>query len=368
VIALTDIPTPALLVDLDVLESNLSRLAEHASRRGLSIRPHAKTHRCPEIARLQVAAGALGVSCAKLGEAEVMASAGIPGLLITTEVVAEEAMRRLMILLRRAPETLIVIDNIENAKRLSALAEDSGIPAVRALLDLDVGARRTGVDPGQSALQLYTQVARLRNIEVRGLHAYAGQAAHVVGWEKRRQTSNGALSPVKLTARLLEESGLSLQVVTGGSTGTYDIDSELDCYTELQCGSYSVMDLEYRGIGGRDSDEFHDFGMALTVMATVISVRSNDLAIVDAGTKSFSTDRPLVPVAVDRPGLTYSWAGDEHGRLTVAKSTEAPRLGERIRFYPPHCDPTINLFDRIYVLRDEQPIDIWTIAARGRSD
>jgi D-serine deaminase-like pyridoxal phosphate-dependent protein len=366
--ALADIPTPALLIDADVLESNISKLATHARDRGLGVRPHAKTHRCPEIARRQVAAGALGVACAKLGEAEVMASAGIPGLLITTEIVAPEAVNRLMSLLGRAPDTTVVIDNVENARQLSEVASSSGGLTVGVLLDLDVGARRTGVQPGGPALQLALQISQLPHLRLRGLQAYAAQASHQTGWNERRQSSQAALSLVSETASLLQEAGLEMSVVAGSSTGTYDIDSELDCLTELQCGSYSVMDTEYRLIGGRESEEFCDFGMALSVMATVISVRSEELVIVDAGTKAFATDCPMVPVAVDRPELTYSWAGDEHGRLAVAESTAAPALGERLRFYPPHCDPTMNLYDRVYVVRNGHPEDIWSISARGRSD
>lgn len=366
--ALPDIPTPALLIDADVLESNLSKLATHARDRGLAVRPHAKTHRCPEIARRQVAAGALGVACAKLGEAEVMASAGIPGLLITTEIVAPEAVNRLMSLLGRAPDTTVVIDNVENARKLSEVASSSGGPIVSVLLDLDVGARRTGVQPGRPALQLALQISQLPHLQLRGLQAYAAQASHQIGWNERRQSSQAALSLVSDTSKLLKEAGLEMSVVAGSSTGTYDIDSELDCLTELQCGSYSVMDTEYRLIGGRGSEEFCDFGMALTVLATIISAPSEELVIVDAGTKAFATDCPLVPVAVDRSELTYSWAGDEHGRLAVAESAAAPRLGERLRFYPPHCDPTMNLYDRVYVVRNGQPEDIWKISARGRSD
>src|SRR2546427_361609 len=263
-----EIPTPALLLDLDRFERNLQRMTAHVRRTGKSIRPHAKTHKCPEIAKRQIQAGALGVACAKLGEAE----------------------------------------------------------------------------------------------------GCAGHCAHVIGWKARREASLATMAGLMDTRQLLERQGLPVEVVAGGSTGTYDIDVELAGLTELQSGSYCVMDLEYRKIGGRDGDALTDFEMALTVLTTVVSVPTADRAVVDGGLKAFSTDKPFPPESVERPGVTYGFAGDEHGRLTISDPTRAPRLGERIEFFPPHCDPTINLYDRIYVVRGNRVEAVWTITARGRSD
>jgi 3-hydroxy-D-aspartate aldolase len=362
-----DIPTPALLLDLDRFERNLARMAEHARRHGKALRPHAKTHRCPEIARRQVAAGAPGVACAKLGEAEVMAAAGVPGLLITTEIVAPMAVARLLRLVTEAPDTMIVVDDGGNAADLARAAERAGV-ALNVLVDVDVGGRRTGVAPGRLALELARQVAGHRALRLRGLQGYAGHCAHVAGWKARREASQAALAPLMETRRLLEAAGLAVDIVAGGSTGTYDIDVELDGLTELQAGSYCVMDLDYRRIGGRAGDLFTDFEMALTVATTVISVPSDDRAMVDAGLKAFSTDKPFGPEPVERPGVAYGFAGDEHGRLTITDPARRPRLGERIEFFPPHCDPTINLYDRIHVVRGRDVVAVWSIAARGRSD
>jgi D-serine deaminase-like pyridoxal phosphate-dependent protein len=159
-----------------------------------------------------------------------------------------------------------------------------------------------------------------------------------------------------------------VEVVAGASTGTYDIDVELPGLTELQSGSYCVMDLDYRRIGGRGGAALTDFEMALTVIATVVSVPTPDRAMVDAGLKGFSTDKPFVPEAVELPGLEYTWAGDEHGRLTLTDLSRPLRLGQRIEFFPPHCDPTINLYDRIYAVRGPKVEGVWDVAARGRSD
>lgn len=361
------IATPALLLDLDRFERNLQRMADHARRVGKALRPHAKTHRCPEIARRQIAAGALGVACAKLGEAEVMAAAGIRGLLITTETVGAATIARLIALVRQAPDTMVVVDNPENVGALAPAAAAAGV-VVNVLVDVDVGTRRTGIAPGEPSLALARAVAAAPSLRLRGLQGYAGHCAHVMGWSARREASHKALAPLMETRRLLEAAGLPVEIVAGASTGTHDIDSELPGLTELQSGSYCVMDLDYQRIGGRSGATFTEFEMALTVLATVVSVPTDDRVIVDAGLKAFSTDKPFPPEAVERPGLIYEFAGDEHGRLVFTDPARAPRLGDRIEFFPPHCDPTFNLYDRIYAMRRDRVEAVWDIAARGRSD
>ena len=362
-----DIPTPALLLDLDRFERNLRRMAAHARAAGKHLRPHAKTHRCPEIAQRQVTAGALGVACAKLGEAEVMARAGVRGLLITTEVVAPAAIRRLLRLVSAAPDTLLVVDNAANVADLGREAAADGV-ALNLLVDVDVGNRRTGIAPGEPAMALARAVAAQPALRFRGLQGYAGHCAHVIGWSARHAASRGALAPLMETRTMIERAGLPVEIVAGGSTGTWDIDIELPGLTELQAGSYCVMDLDYRRIGGRSGETLTDFEMALTVITTVVSVPTSGRAMVDGGLKAFSTDKPFPPESVERPGIEYGFAGDEHGRLTVTDHSRAPRLGERIEFFPPHCDPTINLYDRIYAMRADKVEAVWEIAARGRSD
>jgi 3-hydroxy-D-aspartate aldolase len=361
-----EIPTPALLLDLDRFERNLARMASHVRSAGKNLRPHAKTHRCPEIARRQIAAGALGVACAKLGEAEVMAKAGVRGLLITTEVVSPGGIRRLMALVRETPDTMLVVDHPDNVRALGRAAVEAGV-TVNVLVDVHVGARRTGTEPGDPAVTLGRLVTEQRGLRLHGLQGYAGQCAHVMGWAARRDASHAAMGPLMDTRARFEKAGLPVEIVAGGSTGTYNIDLELAGLTELQAGSYCVMDLDYRQIGGRGGDAMTDFEMAITVVATVVSVAA-DRAMVDAGLKAFSTDKPFPPEAVERPGVAYGFAGDEHGRLTLTDPSRAPKLGERIEFFPPHCDPTFNLYDRVHVVRGTNVEAVWDIAARGRSD
>jgi D-serine deaminase-like pyridoxal phosphate-dependent protein len=361
-----EIPTPALLLDLDRFERNIQKMAAHIAAAGKKLRPHAKTHKCPEIARRQIAAGAVGVCVAKVGEAEVMAAAGVRNLLITTEVVGPEKIGRLLGVLRRQPETLVVVDNRDNVQEVGDAVAKAGL-VLNVLVDVDVGGRRTGTQPGEPALDLGRHVAAHPALHLRGLQGYAGHCAHVMGYDDRRRTSRRWMGRLMKTRELFQKHGLPVDVVTGGSSGTFNIDSELEGMTELQSGSYCVMDLDYRRIGSPRGAAYDDFEMALTVLTTVISVPTAEMAMVDGGFKAFSTDRPFVPEAVEWPGVEYSWAGDEHGRLMTTEPGRLPRLGQLIEFFPPHCDPTINLYDRIYAMRGDTVEAVWDVAGRGRS-
>ena len=361
-----EIPTPALLLDLDRFERNIQKMAAHLKSAGKKLRPHSKTHKCPEIARRQVAAGAIGVCVAKVGEAEVMAAAGIRNLLITTEVVGPEKIGRLLGVLRRQPETMVVVDHPDNVRELGDAVTSAGL-VLNVLVDVDVGGRRTGVQPGEPAFDLGRQVMAQRALNLRGLQGYAGHCAHVMGFDERRRASRRWMGRLMKTRELFERNQLPVDVVTGGSSGTFNIDVELEGMTELQSGSYCVMDLDYRRIGSARGAAYDDFEMALTVLTTVVSVPSQEMAMVDGGFKAFSTDRPFVPETVEWPGVEYTWAGDEHGRLMTAEPGRLPKLGQLIEFFPPHCDPTINLYDRFYAMRGDQVEAVWEISGRGRS-
>jgi D-serine deaminase-like pyridoxal phosphate-dependent protein len=361
-----EIPTPALLLDLDRFEKNLVTMARHVAATGKQLRPHAKTHKCPEIARRQIAAGAIGVVCAKLSEAEIMADADIRGLLVSTEIVGAEKVGRLMALLDRGADVRVVVDHPDNVAHLARAARSAG-HVLDVLVDVDVGNRRTGCAPGEPALALARAVADAPSLRFRGLQGYAGQCAHVIPWAARREASFKAMAPLLDTRQLIEWHGTPVAIVSGGSTGTYNIDSELPGLTELQSGSYCVMDLDYLRIGGEHSERLTDFEMALTVLTTVVSVPAPDLAIVDGGLKAFATDRPFPPEAVERPGLEYQFAGDEHGRLFLRDPGRLVRLGEHVEFFPPHCDPTMNLYDRLYAMRGDRVEAVWEISARGKS-
>jgi D-serine deaminase-like pyridoxal phosphate-dependent protein len=233
-------------------------------------------------------------------------------------------------------------------------------------LAIDLFFGRTGIPPGEPAVALARAIARYSRVQCVGLQSYDGQAAHTAPFTARETRSTGSLRHAVETRRMIEATGLACPLVTGGSTGTYRIDSDIDGVTEIQPGSFIFMDLEYGQIGGHASADYRDFEQSLHVISTVIS-RPPGLAIVDAGFKAFSTDRPFPPVPVDMPDLTYAWAGDEHGRLDLSKTTRDVRVGDRIAFIPPHCDPTVNLYDQIYAVRGDRVEGVWPIAARGKS-
>jgi D-serine deaminase-like pyridoxal phosphate-dependent protein len=358
-----DIPTPALVLDLDAFDDNIRKMASHLKVRGKAFRPHGKTHKCPEIARALIGAGAVGICAARLSEAEVFADHGIRGLLVTTAVIGTDKIARAVALARRAPDTMFVVDDEQNVRALNEAAR--GGAKIALLIDLYFG--RTGVEPGDPALRLARLIDSLPNVELAGLQSYDGQAAHTTPFTARGARTNGNMAKAAATRKMIEEFDIPCSIVTGGSTGTYRFDSENSAMTELQPGSFIFMDLDYGRIGGADGGaEYRDFKNALTVVTTVVSTPPG-FAIVDGGYKAFSTDRPFTPHPVDLPGVEYGWAGDEHGRLDVSRAQRPVRLGDRIEFIPPHCDPTVNLYDQIYGVRGDRVEAVWPIAARGKS-
>jgi D-serine deaminase-like pyridoxal phosphate-dependent protein len=357
-----DIPTPALVLDLDAFEDNIRKMASHLQARNKGFRPHGKTHKCPEIGRALIGAGAVGICAARLSEAEVFADHGIRGLLVTTAVIGRDKIARAVALERKAPGTMFVVDDEQNVREIDNAAK-GGAP-IALLIDLYFG--RTGIEPGEPALQLAKLIDSLPNVTLQGLQSYDGQAAHTTPFTARGARTNGNMAKAAETRRMIEAAGIPCAIVTGGSTGTYRFDSENPGMTELQPGSFIFMDLDYGKIGGPDSAEYRDFKNALTVVTTVVSTPPG-FAIVDGGYKAFSTDRPFTPQPIDLPGIDYGWAGDEHGRLDVSKSSRRLKVGDRIEFIPPHCDPTVNLYDRIHALRGDRVEAVWPIAARGMS-
>jgi D-serine deaminase-like pyridoxal phosphate-dependent protein len=360
-----DLPTPALLVDLDCFEANLQRMAAHCRQHGVGFRPHAKTHKCPEIARRQVAAGALGISVATVPEAEAMVRAGLRGVLLTSPVVDKGKIQRMVNLAKTGGDVLLAVGHAREAELLEEAAATGHQVTVDVLIDLDVGDRRTGVLPGQLALDLARLIAGHKHLRIRGLQAYAGHASHTVGFEARQRTSQQAMSKAVQTKELLQKSGFDVPILSGGSTGTYNIDCAIRGVTELQVGSFIFMDLDYRRIGGQGGQgAYEDFQFSLTVLSTVVSATHADRVSIDAGIKAFATDVSYKPEAKGRPGLVYARGGDEFGILTAESGASLPRLGDRLEFLAPHCDPTVNLYERIYAVRGEKVEDIWPIEAR----
>jgi D-serine deaminase-like pyridoxal phosphate-dependent protein len=363
-LAKEDLPTPALIVELDAFEANVKKMSEHVLGKGRALRPHAKTHKCPEIAMRLIRSGAVGACAAKLSEAEALAAGGVTGLLITTAVVGKNKIERAVAFARKRPETIFSVDNAQNVKDLNDAA-GAGKVRLNAAIDLHVGGR-TGIVSGAPALALGESIQSMPNLKLAGIQAYAGQASHTVGFEARRRVSREAMAPAVELRQALEQKGIPCPLVTGGSTGTYNIDTDMDGITELQPGSFVFMDIDYNRIGGQSGEVYNDFQNSLFVLTTVVSKPKDEMAIVDGGLKAFSTDRAFPPQWRGGAELPYAFAGDEHGRLSL-KGGKQVSVGDRLEFIIPHCDPSVNLYDRLFAVRGEQVEAVWRIAARGLS-
>lgn len=361
-----DLPTPALLLEIDAFNDNVSKMANHLKAKGRAFRPHAKTHKCAEIGLALMRAGAVGACAAKISEAEALADGGVTGLLITSAMVGTPRIERAIRLAKKRPETIFSVDNTQNVEDLDAAAKEARI-RLNLAIDLLVSGR-TGIQAGQPAAALAQRIASLQNVKLTGIQAYAGHASHTVGFEKRVRVSQEAMGKAVDTRRLIEKSGIACPLVTGGSTGTYNIDSDIDGVTEIQPGSFMFMDTDYNRIGGSDGNPvYRDFKNALFVATTVISKPDDQTAIVDGGFKAFATDRSFPPEMRTGTAIPYSWAGDEHGRLNLQNAPSPVKLGDRLEFIVPHCDPTVNLYDRMFVLRGDNVEAVWPITARGKS-
>lgn len=361
-----DLPTPSLLIDLDRLEANIARMAGHAKTVGVNLRPHAKTHKCAEIARRQIQAGALGVCTATIREAEAMAAEGIGGLLLTSETVGPNKIHRLLRLAGLHPDTMAVVDHPLQAEQLSEAANAAHLQ-LNILVDIDPIGRRTGIEPGAKAVELARRIDQLPNLRLRGVHGYSGASSHVEGFEARKEHSTKAMSPVIESFREMQRAGLPAEIMSGSSTGTYNIDPSLGGMTEMQCGSYVFMDVDYRRIGSERGPVYEDFHPALTVLATVISKNHADRATTDAGLKAFATDRKFGPEVVGMQGISYRFGGDEHGILEWEDPGREVRLGDKIELLAPHCDPNVNLYDRLFCVRGDEVEEVWKVTARGNS-
>jgi 3-hydroxy-D-aspartate aldolase len=339
-----EILTPALLLDLDAFEANLTRMVDHVRRSGKALRPHAKAHKCVKIAERQLAAGACGVCVATLAEAELMSKAGIPGLLLTSPVADPAKIARIA-----ATGAMVVVDHIQQVEWYQNAGRK-----VDVLVDLDVGDHRTGASSLAQALEIAETVDRASNLKLRGLQAYSVVGSHATPNQERMRVSQQVFAHAAETRDAMARKGLSTEILSGGSTGTWQIDTALPELTELQAGSFVLMDLAYRRAG-------LDFRQGITVLATVVSANHENFVSVDAGTKSFSTDRGYGPEAAHLAGSGYRWGGDEFGYVDVDDPAKRPRLGDKLEFVPPHCDPTVNLYTTLYACRGDQVEAIWPL-------
>lgn len=365
--------TPALVIDRDALDRNLARMAEFARAHGTALRPHAKTHKSADVARRQIAAGAVGVCCAKLGEAEALADGGVSRLLITSPVVAEPAIRRLVELHRRCDELITVVDHPANAAALAAAAGGVGpldVP-LSVLIDIDPGIHRTGVASAAAAVELAQRIRALPELRYRGVQFYCGVQQHIARFAEREAAIRERMQYLRSVIALLAEHQAAPAIVTGAGTGTHRIDAALGLYTEWQVGSYVFMDRQYAECElapGGDGDGAAPFEYALFVETTVVSANHRGMATIDAGFKALATDGGPPAIVSGAPaGASYRFMGDEHGAIIDPAGAHVWQLGDRVRLAVPHCDPTVNLYDSYHVLSGDTLEAIWPVSARGRS-
>ncbi len=337
-----ELPTPALLIDLDAMEANLDRMADLYRERPAELRPHGKTHKCPIIARQQLVRGAVGICAAKVSEAAVFVEDGIDNVLITSPVVTPERIDRVVELTRRSRGVQIVVDRASNVEDYARAATAAGIE-FSLVVDLDMGTHRTGIDPA-AADQLARAIVDAPGLTFGGLQAYAGHLMHVEGFTDRKARSEAALAPAVACKRRLEDAGIAVPMLSVGGTGTYNVDGDIDGVTDVQVGSYLFMDVNYRAVGGINGPVFDDFTPSLFVLATAISQPAEGRITIDAGYKAFAADQQP-PEPLEESGVTYRWGGDEHGILLFDDPSRDLSVGDKLRLIASHCDPTVNLYD-----------------------
>ena len=362
-----DLDTPCLCVDLDRLEGNLDRMQTTVAGNGIASRPHAKTHKCPAIARLQIATGSVGICTAKISEAEVMFEHGVEQILLTTVNVSPRKIRRAMYLRKWCDGFVQAVDTAANARELSDAAAEAGIVA-DVTVDVDPGGHRTGITPGAPALELAQLVDTLPGLRLRGMLCYDGGSQHVTGFAERRRRTLANLEAAADTADRMKRSGLDTGIFSGGGTGTYNIDHETPGMTDVQVGSYVFMDAQYLGIGGAEDDEvYSDFAPALTVLTTVLNDQYEGRATTDAGAKANTINRPW-PIVAGETGMSYTSGSDEFGTLRYEENASRTyRVGDKLELIVSHCDPVVNLYDQLYGVRGDRVEVVWPIAGRGMS-
>jgi 3-hydroxy-D-aspartate aldolase len=357
-----DIDTPALLVDLDALEANIRKMSAFAAARGVRLRPHAKTHKCSAIARLQIEAGAVGICCQKVGEAEAMANSGIKDILVSNEVVGRRKLDRIAALSKRI-RVAVCADNLENVDEINAAAARFDT-VLSVLVEVDVGARRCGAQPGEEALSIARRIAAAPNLRFGGVQAYYGPAQHMRSYDERREAIEKAGDALRRTLDLLEAEGLSSDIVGGAGTGTYAFEAASGIWNELQVGSYIFMDRDYALNLAADGGPVQEFAHSLTIKTTVMSVPAPDRIVTDAGLKAYSKDAGL-PALLDLPAGEVLSAADEHTTIRVTRPEDRPALGDALHLIPGHCDPTVNLHDWIVGVRGGRVECLWPVDARG---
>ena len=355
-----EIDTPALLVDLDKMENNINDMADYLKEVETQLRPHTKTHKVPEIAQMQLKAGAVGISCQKLGEAEVMAAAGVKDILIPNEIVGHSKIRRLAGLARKIRITTAV-DSLENAKPLADQARQEGVE-LNVLVELDTGDGRSGVTPGERAVSLADEVARLDGLSLNGLMGFEGSVYRAMNIDERKEIVDDVVGTIVSTAEQMRKAGLDISVVSCGSSPSAKLSAKIPGVTEVRPGNYvfhDIMQVE-RGVVGEDR-------CALSVLATVISRPTPNRAVIDAGRKAFCNDFGILRhriVGHNDAEVAKMW--EEHGAIEFSNPNSSLKVGDKVELIPYHACTCVNMHDVMIGLRDEVIREVWPIAGRGK--
>ncbi len=349
-----DVDTPALLLDLGAFEHNLDTMAAMLAGTGVKLRAHAKTHKSTVIAHQQIARGAVGQCVQKVAEAEILVWGGVRNVLVSNQVMGAQKLARLMALARIANVSVCVDSDVQVAALAEAAADAN--TRVTVLVEIDVGAGRCGVSPGPEAVALAETIAASDDLIFGGLQAYHGNAQHLRTQEERNAAIADTIEQTRRTVGQLRQRGLECAIVGGGGTGTFMLEATSGVFTEVQAGSYVMMDADYARNGSPPP-----FRHALFVLATVMSTARPGVAVLDAGHKAVPIDSGL-PLVAGRPDLVADSMSDEHCKLT---GTNMPALGEKLRLIPGHCDPTVDRYDWYVGVRNGRVECVWPINARG---
>lgn len=353
-----DLDTPSLLLDLEILENNIAKMANFMNGLPCDLRPHSKTHKSPTIAKMQIEAGAIGICCQKLGEAEVMAEHGIKDILITNQIVGNRKISRLMKLLAQSVDIKVAVDSFENAHELERAAEDAG-ENLGVLIEIDIGMGRCGILPGQPAVDLAKIIESSAHLDFVGLMGYEGHCVTIRDYPEREDCTKRAISSLLQTKEEIESIGIGVKLVSAGGTGTYNITGHLPGVSEIEAGSYVFMDTTYRQV-------LSDFEGSLSVLATVISKPTSDRFVLDSGVKTLVGDlgTPSIP---GLESVKHNRFSEEHSVWAFDSMIDKVSVGDKVKVIPGHGCSTVNMHDQYYVLQDDLVVDVWEIAAARRT-
>ena len=363
-----EIPTPALVVDLTKLRQNIDEMAERARKAGLILRPHIKTHKTPIIAHMQIKAGAVGIACAKLGEAEVMAAAGIEDIFIAYPIVGPDKVARLLNLARWVPMISTSVDTFAAIRALNAAARERG-QRIDVIVEVDAGYKRTGVQPGEPLLHFVREIVNeLPQLRYKGLMYMAGGTGVYVERDRQEACEVAGAKVAAEAAAMLRSNGIESEVVSGGSTPGAQFMDSIRGVTEYRPGCYVFGDMKYADLGAHTRQQ-----MALTILTSVVSVPDiamPDHFVVDAGSKTLThsgaTTTPGYGTFVEYPKLSVTVASEEHGAVPLPPGVHPPPLGAKLNIYPNYVSDVVNLSDTLWVVDGDEVVATWEIAARGK--